>query len=331
MSLNFETLVLNVDVPKPCTGKYFQSDNFMVKFDLTFTIVRYNIIELMEGKTNMFGYIIPNFAALDDVQKRRYKSVYCGLCRVLRMRHGFSGTLTLSNDLTFLALLLNALYEPAEICGEERCLTHPAKRHSYSVSEPFEYIADMNVALAYHKCMDNWMDDKNLLSLGEANLLKHAYLRVAKQYPNKCAAIEAWLEEIHAFEKQNHIGIDGPVNCTGRLLGELFCWKDDFWASKLRLIGDGLGRFIYMMDAYDDLANDLKHGSYNPLASYHHKENYESMCKDALVMMVADCTQEFEQLPIVQDADLLRNVLYSGIWSKYTQIQKKKESNGKGV
>ena len=280
----------------------------------------------------MFGYITPNLPALDETQRARYRSVYCGLCHVLRTRHGLTGTATLSNDLTFLALLLNSLYESEESKGTERCIAHPFKRHAYTFSESFEYAADMNVALAYHKCMDNWLDDRNIVSRGEALLLNNAYARIRLRYPDKCAAIEEWLQEIHRIESEHHSGIDAPVNSTGRMLGELFCWKNDFWAPSLRKIGDGLGRFIYMMDAYEDLPKDVKSGSFNPLKSYRTDENFETMCKDALLMMVADCTQEFEQLPIVQDVDLLRNVLYSGIWSKYTLLQKKKkEADSKGA
>lgn len=279
----------------------------------------------------MFGYITPNLSILDDVQRTRYRSMYCGLCRTLRLRHGFSGTLTLSNDLTFLVLLLNSLYEPGEFSGQERCVAHPVKRHNFIVSEPFEYAADMNVALAYHKCMDNWRDDRNILSRSEAAVLQRAYSIVARRYPDKCAAIEGWLDEIHDIEKSNRFGIDIPVNSTGRILGTLFCWKDDFWADSLRKIGDGLGRFIYMMDAYEDLPGDFRRKRFNPLIPYRNDENFEQMCKDALLMMVADCTLEFEKLPIVKDAELLRNILYSGIWSKYRQIQKKKETDSKGA
>jgi len=273
----------------------------------------------------VFGYITPNLAALDDDQKKRFRAAYCGLCRTLRQRHGMIGTSTLSYDLTFLAILLTALYEPEEEQGNERCITHPIKKHAYTVSKPFEYAADMNVALAYHKCEDNWLDDHSIISVGEAQLLKRSYRKIAAQYPEKCAAIERWLEEIHRIERDNSGGIDAPVNSTGRMLAGLFCWKEDFWSDSLRIMGDGLGRFIYFMDAYDDLPKDIRHNSFNPLKSYRDNEDFESMCKDALTMMVADCTQEFEQLPIVQDADLLRNVLYSGIWSRYALIQKKKE------
>lgn len=280
----------------------------------------------------LFGYIIPNQSALDDAQRARFHAVYCGLCRTLKRRHGLSGASTLSYDLTFLALLLTALYEPQEERGMEHCMTHPVKRHAYAVSDVFEYAADMNVALAYHKCMDNWQDDHSAVSLAEAKLLKRGYMKVAQQYPEKCGAIERWLDEIHQIEREQSGGIDAPVNSTGRMLGELFCYREnDYWADSLRIMGDGLGRFIYFMDAYDDLPHDIRRGSFNPLKSYQDNADYEKLCKDAMTMMVADCTQEFEQLPIVQDADLLRNVLYSGIWSKYVQIQRKRESDSKGA
>lgn len=280
----------------------------------------------------MFGYITPNLSALNDAQRMRYRAIYCGLCHVLHQSHGLTGTAALSNDLTFLALLLNSLYELEETKGEERCIAHPIKRHAFVYSKSFEYAADMNLALAYHKCMDNWLDDRNLFSRSEALLLEKSYERIRQRYPDKCAVIDKWLLEIHQIEANERSGIDAPVNSTGRMLGELFCWKDDYWSESLRTIGDGLGRFIYMMDAYEDLPKDLKSGSFNPLKSHRTADHFEEMCKDALTMMIADCTQEFEQLPIVQDVDLLRNVLYSGIWSKYMLLQKKKkEADSKGV
>ena len=57
----------------------------------------------------MFGYVIANLEGLTQAQKDRYKGCYCGLCRVLKQRHGFSGRLTLTYDMTFLVLLLSCL------------------------------------------------------------------------------------------------------------------------------------------------------------------------------------------------------------------------------
>ena len=222
------------------------------------------------------------------------------------------------------------MYEPEEERGEERCPTHPLKRHAYAVCKPLEYVADMNVALAYYKCLDNWTDEHSAVSLGEAKLLKRGYRRISERHPDKCAAIESWLREIHEIESRPEGDIDAPVNSTGRMLGELFCYDDGYWSESLRIMGDGLGRFIYFMDAYDDLPGDVRHNRFNPLKPFRERPDFEAMCKDALTMMVADCTQEFERMPIVQDADLLRNVLYSGVWSRYVQIQKKRETDSKG-
>ena len=280
----------------------------------------------------MFGYIVTNPEQLPKERQQRFRAVYCGLCATLRKRHGLAGSATLSYDLTFLALLLNALYEPAEQTGRERCPAHPMKRHDCAVSPVMDYVADMNVALAYHKCLDNWRDDRSVLAAGEGALLKRAYAKVQQAYPEKCAAIEAWLREIHDIEDRQLLEIDPPVNATGKLLGELFVYPgDDTWADALRAVGDGLGRFIYFMDAYDDLPQDLRKGRYNPLKKLRDREDYEELCRTALTIMVAGATEAFETLPIVLDYDILENVLYSGVWSKYAYLQKKRDAHGKGA
>ena len=277
----------------------------------------------------MFGYIISNAETLPEERQARFKAFYCGLCRQLRLKYGLTGSATLSFDMTFLAVLLSALYEPEERVGRERCLPHPYRLHDYIDTEALDYVADMNVALAYHKCQDDWLDDKSIVARAGAGLLNCAYKRVEARYPDRCKAVVAWLREIHEIEAGDVQNIDLPVNATGRALGTLFSWRDDEWSEHLRAIGDGLGRFIYLMDAYDDLPEDVRKGRYNPLRAYQDREDYEDMCRSAMTMAVADATRAFEILPIVQDADILRNILYSGIWSKYVMIRNKRDSGKK--
>ena len=278
----------------------------------------------------MFGYVITNAESLPKDRQERFRRFYCGLCRKLRLKYGLLGTATLSYDMTFLAALLNALYEPGEVEREERCLPHPVKSHGYVDTPALDYAADMNVALAYHKCLDNWLDDKNVISAAEAKLLKAAYRQVEARYPQHCADIVDWLDAIHAMEAQNLDQIDPPVNVTGAMLGKLFIWQEgDIWAEQLYAIGDGLGRFIYFMDAYDDLPEDTRRKRYNPLKGYRQRPDYEAFCQSALMLAIADATRAFEELPIVLDADILRNILYSGIWSEYALIRKKREPSQK--
>lgn len=272
----------------------------------------------------MFGYVLTNFKTLSEAERGRFKAMYCGMCKTLHTRYGNLSRFTLSYDMTFLATVLSALYEPEETCGQEKCLPHPIKPHDYVVNPIMDYAVDMNIALAYHKCADNWQDDRNPLFAAAQLALRRSYRRVQQLHPDKCRVIEEWMDGIRAIEAGGCEEIDPPMNLTGHMLGTLFQYGESYWADQLYRMGEGLGRFIYFMDAYDDLKKDVRHRKYNPLKSMMHQENFEEICKDGMTMMIADCADAFEQLPVVKDADLIRNILYSGVWAKYGYIQNQK-------
>ena len=271
----------------------------------------------------MFGYVTIDPTELTQASRERYQAYYCGLCRTLKLSYGNIGRTTLSYDMTFLLILLSSLYEPEETIGCEHCLPHPIKKRNGLQNELNQYCADMNIALAYHKCHDDWVDDHSLAGKAEMMLLRRAYAQVEKRYPQKCAAIEQTLHEIDTLERVGSLEPDAPANLTARMLGEIFVYRNDHWAVPLRTIGEGLGRFIYLMDAYDDLPADIRRKRYNPLIRYHGQPDYESICRDGLTFVIAEATQAFELLPLVKDVDILRNILYSGIWMRYRQKQAK--------
>ncbi len=273
----------------------------------------------------MFGYVTIHPAELGERSRQRYQAYYCGLCHTLMKRYGNLGRMTLSYDMTFLMILLSSLYEPEETVDKSRCLPHPIKEREAIHNELSDYCADMNIALAYHKCRDDWEDDHSLAGRVEAKLLESAYRKVESRYPEKCAAIESCLDSIGELEQANSLEPDAPANLTARMLGEVFVYRNDYWAVPLRKLGEGLGRFIYLMDAYDDLPADIRRKRYNPLAQYREQPDYESLIKDSLTMVIAECTQAFELLPLVQDVEILRNILYSGVWVRYQQKQAKAE------
>ena len=41
--------------------------------------------------------------------------------------------------------------------------------------------------------------------------------------------------------------------------------------------------------------------------------------KAILELLLADCVRSFERLPIIQDADIIKNILCSGVWIKFNQ------------
>ena len=110
----------------------------------------------------------------------------------------------------------------------------------------------------------------------------------------------------------------------GDIMAEIFAWEPDAWELSLRKIGFFLGKFIYLMDAYEDVEKDIGNNSYNPLKeAFLQKtpEQFVTECRTLLTMMMAECSREFEQLPILEDVEILRNILYAGVWSRYGQIR----------
>ncbi|MEA4896068.1 MAG: DUF5685 family protein [Oscillospiraceae bacterium] len=272
----------------------------------------------------MFGYVIANSEILSQEDKARYKAVYCGLCRSLKKRHGYFGRLALNYDMTFLIFVLNSLYEPKMSKGEERCAAHPCSAHCYVACEITDYASDMNIALAYLNQLDNWRDDRNLLSLIYARILRKKYRSVKAQYPRQCEAMERCIKRLSEIEKSGVQDPDAASHCFGELMGEIFILREDRWEPSLRAMASSLGEFIYLSDAVVDLPRDIKKHRYNPLAALKSAGRSDLYFKDILTMVIGNCTMDFEKLPLVEDVSIMRNILYSGVWTKYELAQAKK-------
>lgn len=259
----------------------------------------------------MFGFVTANGSELTKEQKQRYSGVYCGICRQIRSRCSQTARLGLSYDMAFLALLLMSLYEPEEQWGDRACLLHPIKPRSWVDSEYVRYAADMNVALTYYKCLDDWQDDRSPAARLMANHLQSHLTELRKCYPRQCESIAGCIQQLSALEAEACQNPDEPANCFGKLMAELLVYREDLWASTLRELGFYLGRFVYLADAVTDYPKNMKKKQYNPLSGTE-KDRWE----DYLVLAMGSCTRAYERLPLVQDKALLDNILYSGIWTK---------------
>lgn len=269
----------------------------------------------------MFGYVTINRSELPDEEFARYRSYYCGLCRALQRRHGLSGQLVLSYDMVFLQMLLTSLYECECQSGTDRCIPHPTGKHTWLYNDFSEYCADMSIALSYYNLMDNWEDEHSAPSLVLAKKLRKKYEAVSAKYPRQCMAIHYCLNQLSRCEQENCQDMDVVSGHFGQLMAELLDVRRDVWSADLQEMGMALGKFIYLMDAYEDLKKDLKKGRYNPLASLAAQPDYEQRVHDILVMLMAQCASAFERLPILQDASILRNIIYSGVWTRYTELR----------
>lgn len=264
----------------------------------------------------MFGYLTAQTELLTPEQLARYRACYCGLCRSLKDRHGQLGRLTLNYDMCFLVLLLDSLDEPELRQGEEPCIAHPRTARAWQRTENSDYAADLTVALAYNKCLDDWHDDASPLALAESAALRRSYRKVQALWPRQCEAIEQGLRALGELEKNGEADPDAAAACFGALMAELFVRREDRWAPQLRSLGGALGRFIYILDACMDLDKDALLGRYNPLRRRYGMNNAAAF-RDILKMLLGDAVRAFDALPLVQDAGLMQNILCAGLWAAF--------------
>ena len=254
-----------------------------------------------------------------------YRGYYCGLCQTLKKRFGVAGQLTLSYDMTFLVMMLTSLYEPVNNCEKKRCIAHPMQKQCCISNEYTEYVADMTVLLSYYKCQDDWVDEKKLFKKIYGNILRNKSKKQREFYKQKEQVVFENLQKLSEAEARFDEDLDVVSGYFGNILAELFVVKEDEWSDNLRKIGYYLGKYIYIMDAYDDLEKDIKKGTYNPFVEkMHNTDSFDYLVKEILTMMAAECAGEFEKLPLIDNVEILRNILYSGIWTKYDFVKAKR-------
>lgn len=278
----------------------------------------------------MFGYISVNKPEMKFREFDVYRSYYCGFCRTLKSSYGISGQLTLSYDLTFLIILLSDLYDNEGEKKQFRCMVHPTRKQTACTNIYSEYAADMNLLLAFYKCQDDWTDERKIYMLAESKLLLTNVRKIEARYPHKAEVIRTNLSLIRDCELRNEENLDVVSGYFGEIMAEIFAYEDDIWADTLRRMGFYLGKFIYLMDAYDDIEEDIKKNNYNPFKNIFSKnDDFEGYCYNILRMMMAECSKAFEMLPVVENAEILRNILYAGVWTRYEMVHNKRLENKK--
>lgn len=268
----------------------------------------------------MFGYVVVNKPELKIREFEMYQEYYCGLCHRLCYRHKITGSFCLNYDYVFLILLLSGLYEPRDICEQRRCMVHPVRKRRIRYNEFTDYLADMTVVLARLKCADDWNDEKKIIQKTYGDLLKKQYEQVRRKYPEKVEVIEQGILNVEKAEREKEENVDVISGYFARVFAEVFAVYNDEWEVPLRKIGFYLGKFIYIMDAFDDLDKDIRANRYNPFRKWYQREDFDGHVRQLLMVNAAECAREFEKLPIVSEqVHILRNILFSGIWTKFAE------------
>ncbi len=272
----------------------------------------------------MFGFVNANRETLSEENKKIYSAYYCGLCHSIKERYGEISRVTLNYDLTFLAIFLSAVFLEKEEEKTSLCGPHPLKKHTFFKSEVLDYCADMNILMSYYKLLDDKNDDKNPFSAMGAEFLKRKIAKYGNKYEKKTENIKKYLDELSENEKKNVLVPDIPAKIFGKIMGELFSYKECEKTDELYRFGEALGKFIYIADASVDLKKDLKKKSYNPLILTK-SEDFPVI----LNMLMGDCTNIYKKMNIEKNKEIIDNILYSGIWTKVNLHNLKKQERKK--
>ncbi len=272
----------------------------------------------------MFGNVAPAPDALSEQDKRVFRGYYCSLCREIGSRSQ-PARLGLSYDMTFLAILLCSLDNSGtDFDGMSRCLLHPFKTAPKAVSSKgLSYAADMSVLLIKAKLADDASDEKNPFFRAAASVIHDSSVT---GYTAEREAIASQLAALADIERQNIHDQDMAADCFAVLCAKLF--SPEFVGEKERealyWLGYNIGRWVYIIDAYEDLAHDLKKGCYNPFAGEGSCEKFKSeqgsQVEETLYFTLASAAAAFDLLPISRYKSLLENIIYIGLSARQNYV-----------
>ncbi|CDC74054.1 MULTISPECIES: DUF5685 family protein [environmental samples] len=217
----------------------------------------------------MFGYVRPPLEDLPPEDTERFRQAYCGLCHTLARRHGLAARFILNYDFTFLAILLSQRETAPVACA--RCPASPLRRRPYLEADAaMELAADESVILAYWQLRDGVADHgfwKGLMYRLLSRLLRRAYRRAAAARPEFDRNTRLQLDKLARLEMEQTPALDPAADAFAVLLGAAAEEVDD--PIRRRVLGQllyHLGRWVYLIDAADDLQKDAASGNYNPVA-----------------------------------------------------------------
>lgn len=282
----------------------------------------------------MFGYVTPCKMELKVRDYEKFKAYYCGLCHTIKDQYGNLPRVTLNYDMTFLAILLDSLNDKALASKQIVCALHPlSKKLILYNNEPLRYAAQCNIVLTYYKLIDNINDDNSIQSkLAIKVLKKHIKNSQLNNYIKKS------LNKLYKMEEEAYkYNIDeishNFADLTGYIISE-YVKNNDEIKEKLYWLGYNLGKWIYIIDAWDDLEKDMKENKFNLINALYNKDNLSfqelnDKVKENIDFILTSCGYacfaSLKNLPIKKNQELLTNILELGLLEKMDTVFKRSE------
>lgn len=287
----------------------------------------------------MFGYVTPYKNELKVREYDMFKAYYCGLCKTLGREFNNIVRFGLNYDLTFLALLLSSIEEEKETITREGCIANPVKKKFIvNSNHSLVYTSNISIMLIYYKLLDDWKDEGSIKSLIGTIPFLSPLKKANSTYNNKAQVIKECLDKLTELEKSRCSRIDEAADSFGKLMEEISApdyIEDHKLKRVIKWIGYNLGRWIYILDAFNDLEEDIKNNNYNPiLLQYNYSRDEEindfknrvaGPIEFSLTMSLEAISKSFEILDIRKNRGIIENIVYMGTRHKMELILNKRE------
>ena len=271
----------------------------------------------------MFGNIVPARQELKVKDYATYRAYYCGVCRSMgRLYSGLCG-LGLSYESTFIAILLSALSPNKVKLEHHACLANPIRKKAMVVdNEQVDLAATINVLLMYRKLKDNVQDEGDFKSRCGMLLFKHSYRKAAETLEKIQDVIDDRLEEQRELELEGCASIDRAAEPFSEMMGEIeaqFAEKDAprevmYW------FGLFLGKWLFVLDAFEDIEKDQKNKVYNPFLAANPQSTVQEIVDKSkgdadyiLSGAMAELARLFDKMQIHRNKEIIENILFVGM------------------
>lgn len=279
----------------------------------------------------MFGYVKVYKEELKVREYEAYKAAYCGLCRKTGREYSFLSRFILSYDCTFYAVFLMSQKYKCTGFERKRCTCNPLKKCAYCTGgdEALSKAAALSVILAYYKLVDD-INDSNFFKRTMCRLIKplfsHWRKKAAKKYPETDREAALMLENQLKAEGDKGCCLDMAAEPTARFLANILSADAETPAEKqiYSQLGYHLGRWIYLIDAADDLQDDMKSSSFNPFLLENQDGFSKEECSIILNRCLAQAFDAYNLLDITDFKGILDNIILMGL-----PVTQKKVLDGK--
>lgn len=284
----------------------------------------------------MFGYILPSKEKLLDSDFDLLKSYYCGLCKLIKRKYGNLLRFGLNYDCTFFAIFFDSINKEDLNFYSSNCIKHPLTSiNCVCTNTALNYAADINVTLIYYKLVDDYNDDKHYYDKLLSYFIKIYKSKLTYDFIDN--TLNSNLTKLSLLENSNSIlSLDEICDPFSNAIGELFskcpCKLVDnsqSFKNTLFNLGYCLGKWIYLMDAVDDLKNDMNNNKFNPLIKVYNKENlpYDSLVtliretiEFQLTALINNCEDIIQNITFSKNSSLLDNIISNGLIEKQIHI-----------